>query len=84
MKLFEVLLSGEDKTIALVVAAETLERAETLALEEYGIGGEEADEDRDDYGDHNYGELRVYRSNEIRGVSATVEIVREIFNTNEL
>jgi hypothetical protein len=75
MKLFDILLSGDEQTIALVVAAETLERAEELALKEYGI--EEADSE-------DYGCLRVYRSSEIRGVSATVEIVREIFNTNEL
>jgi len=73
MKLFEVLLSGDDQTIALVVGAETLERAEELAREEYGIEVEPK-----------YGELDIYRSEEISGGASTKEFVREIFNTNEL
>lgn len=76
MKLFEVLLSGYDQTIALVVGAETLERAEELAREEYEIK-EEGDEWMEL-------PLSIYRSSEIRGGASTGEFVREVFNTNEL
>jgi len=73
MKLFEILVSGNDQTIALVVAAETLERAEELVTVEYGLDEEERED-----------ELHIYRSSEISKASATEEFVREIFNTNEL
>ena len=75
MKLFDILLSGDEQTIALVVGAETLERAEELALKEYGIEEEDSEE---------YGCMGVHRSSEIGKASATEEFVREIFNTNEL
>jgi len=75
MKLFEILVSGNDQTIALVVAAETEERAEELVTQEYSLDDEEAREED---------ELHVYRSQEIKNASATEEFVREIFNTNEL
>jgi hypothetical protein len=75
MKLFEILVSGNDQTIALVVAAETEERAEELVTQEYSLDDEEAREED---------ELRIYRSSEINNTSAMGEFVREIFNTNEL
>jgi len=75
MKLFEILVSGNDQTIALVVAAETEERAEELVTQEYSLDDEEAREED---------ELHIHRSSEISKASATEEFVREIFNTNEL
>jgi len=75
MKLFEILVSGNDQTIALVVAAETEERAEELVTQEYSLDDEEAREED---------ELHIYHSQEIKNASATEEFVREIFNTNEL
>jgi len=75
MKLFQILVSGNDQTIALVVAAETEERAEELVTQEYSLDDEEAREED---------ELHIYRSSEINNTSATEEFVREIFNTNEL
>jgi len=76
MKLFEILVSGNDQTIALIVAAETEERAEELVTQEYSLDDEEAREED---------ELHIYRSQEIKkNASATEEFVREIFNTNEL
>jgi hypothetical protein len=73
MKVFEILLSGNAQTIALVASAETLERAEELVTVEYGLDEEERED-----------ELHIYRSNEISNFSSTGEHVREIFNTNEL
>jgi hypothetical protein len=73
MKVFEILLSGNAQTIALVASAETLERAEELVTVEYGLDEEERED-----------ELHIYRSSEISKFSSTGEHVREIFNTNEL
>jgi hypothetical protein len=74
MKVFQFLLSGEEKTIALVVGASSKKRAIELIAEEYNLV--------EDYckGD----EVSVDRSSELSGVTSDSEFVEEIFSTEGL
>jgi hypothetical protein len=74
MKVFQFLLSGEDKTIALVVGAPSEERATELIAEDYDLVEDRYEEDG----------VEVYRSGEIPGVTSDSEFVQEIFSTEEL
>ena len=74
MKVFQFLLSGENKTIALVVGAPSEERATELIAEDYDLAEDYCEGD----------EVSVYRSEEISGVTSDSEFVQEIFSTEEL